>query len=319
MIMKQSVAAILLAVPVLTLAGCHAVTKSSDEPWSAPVVTAAQLDAELAKLPLAGYRMSGKDMVLQSRAQELLTQRCMKRFGLPLALTSTEELRLLQKRVDSEDRVGIGLVDESIAGRYGYHGRPEDADLEVSGKGSVFTAEQQQVLTGAVDTFAGQPVPAGGCRGEAARDLIPRSGSSQPNSAPPHSRVTPGAGTNGDNLVNLQMASRDIANSTQQIKADEHFGDMVKAWHDCMAKSGYKYDSPTAAAEYFSNRPPGNDEVKTAVADVRCKAEVNYLGVYLTLARRYQQAMLDKREVAYREVLTAKEKVLKKAAQILSE
>ena len=59
-----------------------------------------------------------------------------------------------------------------------------------------------------------------------------------------------------------------------------------------MARHFYHYASPSQLEGHHWKSPPNKAEIKTAVADVTCKAQVNLLNTWLAVEAGYQQALI---------------------------
>lgn len=151
---------------------------------------------------------------------------------------------------------------------------------------------QKAAYTGTGDPdLAGRSIPQGGCATEAQR------------------RLTQGA-PSVDGAVAI-----DIANASgERALADSRVVAVTTAWSDCMNGKGYRYPSPYEARDDPRWNPEGDDhavrstsgeaEIRTAVADLECRRQVNYLGVRLAVISAYQA-----REITARESLFAQLKI----------
>jgi hypothetical protein len=87
-----------------------------------------------------------------------------------------------------------------------------------------------------------------------------------------------------------------------QVKNDSRYVALAKAWSACMARAGYHYATPEAAADDgWPTGKPSTKELTTAGADVTCKLQTNYLGITVALTRAYQEALMEQNaEVLHR-------------------
>lgn len=128
----------------------------------------------------------------------------------------------------------------------------------------------------------GDPLPQGGCAGEAAS-------------------VLSGDGEVYDDIYveNLNDEPYFLALEDSRVAA------VTEAWSACMAEKGYDYDAPEDASidpAWFAVGPDGTidesqrpkpEEIVTAVADVECQQSVNYLGVHVTVESAYQEQLIE--------------------------
>jgi hypothetical protein len=131
------------------------------------------------------------------------------------------------------------------------------------------------VLFGTVGAFGGKAVPRGGCVQEADRAL------------------SSGVRWNGDPMLVSTLEQEADA----QADADPRKQDLFRRWSSCMRRAGFAYGVPRDAVHDrhwwpdFDGRP-GADELKVAIADVRCKREVRYLETAATVTAAYQRKLI---------------------------
>jgi len=89
------------------------------------------------------------------------------------------------------------------------------------------------------------------------------------------------------------------------------------AWSRCMARRGYSYRNPAAAADKNWPGTPTITEIATAVADVTCKNQVNLLNTWLTVEAAYQRVLIGENLAALAHLQTAFRVNLARAQQIL--
>ncbi len=65
-----------------------------------------------------------------------------------------------------------------------------------------------------------------------------------------------------------------------------------RLWSACMARSGYTYKTPAQAQQGSWPSQPSAAEIATAVADVRCKAQTDFVNTWLAVEAAYQQALI---------------------------
>jgi hypothetical protein len=291
------------ALAILATAGCSGAQQSSAATPGAtsqlppPAVTASPTVTNLqnASLPLDRYVTSIDDYIELDYASKLLTYDCMKRFGYEL--NPGGRLKLTSLR-DRQNR--LGLVDEARAARLGYHDDPtEHASHD---NGPKLTEKQAEVMFGRDNHGkpAADGVPKGGCTGEGYRDI----------------------GWNTDDDVWLQELENDAASRTF---ADKRGLTAVASWSACMKESGYRYDKPDDASQdprWWNGgdaATASKAEKNTAVADVRCKKKVNYIGHLTAILIAYQQQIVEVNLERLESVHQQAQDALKKGATVLSE
>lgn len=116
----------------------------------------------------------------------------------------------------------------------------------------------------------------------------------------------------------------------QRFDADQQVTDTVRRWSECMAKSGYQYETPTKAYSEATSKargakragagqaaaPPAS-EIRIAVASATCDKNVGLTHLEKSLWSKYQSQVLAQREsdvIAYRQL---RSKALDRAKAIL--
>ncbi|MEV4297773.1 hypothetical protein [Microbispora rosea] len=169
------------------------------------------------------------------------------------------------------------FVDPGLAARYGYAVPLPSPSQQQKPPRSARTdtgltpIEEQAVLNGqGPKTVRGIRVPEDGCIGAANRRVM--------EGVPPDVEFL---------VVRLGMQAYDKALGDPRVKA------VNAAWSACMRRAGYTYPTPVKAWEDPRWRKQGDTrEEATAVADMRCKLQVNYLTVRLTTEIEAQQTMI---------------------------
>jgi hypothetical protein len=120
----------------------------------------------------------------------------------------------------------------------------------------------------------------------------------------------PGSGTGpGQHLGCLQQASKQVygqlfgepvpdpvpqiaVQAASYTQTDPRIRAVDRAWSACMAQHFYHYTSPSQVEGRHWPTPPKRAEIRTAVADVACKAKTNLLNTWLAVEAAYQQALI---------------------------
>jgi hypothetical protein len=233
-------------------------------------------------MPLDSYeQVAGNEQEVLVEASNLLTQRCMESRGFSYTGTAQPSIELssLQATEDSPVRItslsqaqtyGYGTPNGGAGGGLGFFGTVSAQDFGA--------ALRDKRLAWVMALFGFSPGPAGqqarghheGCIQLVTSELYgPDRGSTNPDPVP------------GIAFQALQWTQND-----PRILAVD------KAWSACMARRGYSYRTPQAAAEHHWPSVPSPVEIATAVADVTCKTQVNLTNTWLTVEAAYQLALI---------------------------
>lgn len=264
-----------------------------------PSVTATPSVSNLnnVSLPLDRYTTTVDEFVDLDFASKLMAADCMKGFGITWNPGTRLALDALRDRTNR-----LGLVDEAVAKRAGYHIDPLHAadyaprDQQNNPK---LTDDQGATLTGpGPGQQAAKNVPKGGCIGEGRRQI-------------------------GWNLDEDQWLEDLTNTAVDRTFADARARKVTAAWSACMQESGYRYDKPDDAnndLRWWKNdkAPASKAEINTAVADVRCKKKVHYLDQMTAILTAYQQQIVEANAERLEAAHQHAQDALKKAAAVLS-
>lgn len=262
---------------VLLLAACA--PDSPAEPAIGPIpVVRSGTDIVL---PLDSYVQTGPQMRLLTKAMTVAGNRCMRRFGLEWpADESIPEFSNARR---------YGILDAAT----GYHDGAEAIPRPLLSKSTT------DVWLGEGRTeYNGQPVPRGGCAGEALRKLKP-----------------------GIEKIKAGLPQKLQWQSHGMTKQDSRVAEVFTRWSSCMRARGFDYRDPSAAAgdQRWRTGQAGAAEIATAVADVACKKETNTAGVMLAVETAYQQGLIAGHAADLTAVMAYAEKELQIAHQVIAE
>jgi hypothetical protein len=171
-----------------------------------------------------------------------------------------------------------GLVDLDQARANGYYW---DLGVSPPDPGTAppeLPAEWYAIAAGDIEqTASGQPVPRGGCRGEADRAL--------------HAGMPAGA--------DLPLADRLAQEAFGRAEQDSRVQAAFAAWRSCMAAKGYDYSDPWGATNDVawsatpSAQRPSEREALTATADVECKIEVDLVDIWASVHTAYERRAVE--------------------------
>ncbi len=262
----------------ITVSACDA--KSAPEAAEPPIEAVSTVDVRALVLPLDPYLVDPRQERLLEQAKARLTITCLKEFGF-----AVEMPQALAPKVITRNERRYGLVDETGAAATGYH--VPRADEAQPRQDPQLTPEALAVLRGtASGSPGGKTIPPGGCDAEARRRL--------------------GDGAAGS--IDRDLAQRLSAEAHKKSEADSRVRAAFGQWSGCMKRSGFDYKDPWAANDdrVFSTESATPEEIRTAVADVRCKRETNLVATWIAVDTAYQKRFVDQ----HREGLTELKRLL---------
>ncbi|WP_407551988.1 hypothetical protein QOM21_20280 [Streptomyces sp. Pv4-95] len=177
----------------------------------------------------------------------------------------------------------------------GYNHPKEGATASESGWDEKAPKVQRDLLDGSLKEYRGSPVPKGGCVADTADELTK------------NSRVPKKIEGGGVQLKQLQKSSPTSLGSAQvgiirldaifSTKKNYQYMEMIRSWSSCMSKKGYIYKIPETAVndDRWRGDEASEREKRTAVADMRCKDQVNYLGVSAAIQSAYEEKVVKER------------------------
>lgn len=278
---------------VLALAGCSATGVGGPAGSTEPRVTAtpAMLKTVGTSFPLDAYEATPEQTNTLNRAQGVLIGQCMQRFGFTYQAVEQS----VPSATKSNARV-FGLSDPDTAAQFGYRtpgmtdapARPTPVTeptaaeiLALHGENDIEPGTMPQNLDeaeksgGSSVKFNGKAVPVGGCIRESFLQLYARKA----------------------NEVDILFVFNLKGEAESKTREDSRVRAVNERWSQCMAKAGYKVTSPLQATKelgFSGGTLSSPAAVTTAKADVRCKQEVNLIGVYYAVTTAYQQQRTEK-------------------------
>jgi hypothetical protein len=249
-----------LAAAVATIGACTtapAVAQSGEPPIGA--IPTIRSGADIV-LPLDVYLLTGQQQEKLETAVTTIGRDCLKRFGLSWPANRPTA-------VDGSPRNDrrYAIIDPAKAKTIGYHA-PQTATPQTAPQKP--TADAMNVWAGQGEqSFRGQPVPAGGCAGEAVRQL-----------------------SQGAPDVDPSIPQKLQLDTYAQTKADSRVVHVFAQWSTCMLAKGYHYANPYAAAadQRWQTATAGPAEIAVATTDVTCKSATNVPGLMLAVETAYQ-------------------------------
>jgi hypothetical protein len=253
---------------------------------SRPKITVPPIPAANSSLPIAmpleAYQaISTQQQVALADASSALVQHCMAGRGFDDTSAASSPLSSVAT-LGQVEAAGAGLASLTQAQVFGF-AHPKSTGSAPSGP---------QIIGFVSAAGFGQSLKAGQAYAEALFGFGPGFG-----------------GGPGGHLGCLQQASKQVYGSlvgepvpdpVPQIaeqavsftRTDPRIRAVDHAWSQCMARHFYHYASPSEVEGHLWKSPPNKTEIKTAVADVTCKAQVNLLNTWLAVEAGYQQALI---------------------------
>ncbi|MFF4036590.1 hypothetical protein [Streptomyces sp. NPDC001816] len=253
------------------------------------------------------------------KAQWILAKKCMVRLGFSgfaalntKAVESTYPVRQgsLASRSTAGDDSLYGVDDPDLATEHGYHNRAQDQ--EESEQPQEWPADQYVALTGTFDSgdshrAQGNPIPEGGCLGQATRQIY--------GPAPKTAKVG-GLKLTGYFSLPLELWYE----SHKKARKDPAWKKADRAWSACMKEKGFHYPDPDEAsadtAWYRTGKPSGKEK-KTASADARCKLDTDYIDTVHGIESRVQKKVIGERKKDLDAMRAANERAVGNARTII--
>ena len=266
-----------------------AAVRPAATPSAAPIPSATPTPSSVLQyqLPLAAYQLTPRQNAEEDYLALRLEQACLGKLGFRFLPGLSEKAITQSVRITGEFESRLYGVSDPVAVRaYGYH-----LPSWVQGPGKPQRAAQPgtaewAALTGQGPAPAGQPAPAGGCAGQAQRELqraginAQQSGGSDPSTL----------------AASTQRASFEHAQSSPPVRA------VFARWSACMRGYGDHYTTPFTAAgdpRWAHSATPSRLEIQTAEHDIGCKLRVNELGVEFAAVSRYQDQAITAHAAAF--------------------
>ncbi|MFF8286509.1 hypothetical protein ACF06W_27870 [Streptomyces albus] len=239
-------------------------------------------------VPLQRYELTSRQYAQVQRARMAAVRQCMRSFGISLDTPVIREVRW--PHVPSL----VGWLGDRKPSRYGYRGpagyqADQYAAAARGGTKALFVPNRYSgVYGGSADVFDGRPVPPGGCHGQVMRRLD-KSGEALRRSL------------KDEAIVPWKPLSDIEGEAARAVASDRRYQQAERRWRACMKRSGHRYASPADAegdprwarsvsiTDEEPEQPVTRAEIKVAVADEKCRDEVNLPGVSLALHVAYQK------------------------------
>jgi hypothetical protein len=295
---------------IALLSGCGAGPGRQTAPPPLGPVPVIQTVEQITR-PVDPYLPRPEEVRTLIAAGNVLNAKCMAGFGLRGNDTHATNIDDHGARVATAHTHLYGFFDPAIVATDGYDliqlqsshdpGEPPAPGISATAKG----VEIGQDQTGRpVTSYAGQPVPAGGCKAEAAQN------------------------TGGD-LPDMNAAG--LPDGGPHLPLDDpRVVDATKKWSSCMAARGYHFSTPFDAMTSQVAQAPvvgtGSDqkvvhspaEIQQATTDLACKQTTNFMGQVIAVQTAYDQQYIATHGAALAEYRTRLDGRVRAAAQIVA-
>ncbi|MHA5047931.1 hypothetical protein [Streptomyces sp. SD15] len=286
--------AVVVLVAMAALSGCGGLGSASAEPDLGSVPTPSSLDPAKISTPLDAYLSTPEENYTLKKARILLVNQCMRQLGYP---DNPQPLGAYTGKAYLEHSE-FQVAPVSQVEQYGYES-PQDENTQGQSAEATYTKKttklQGQLLSGRIATFNGKTVPKGGCEGEALRTLTKGATTPQEITMPDGSKAGAGEGGFGEGYAEMMVSSA-RGKAMTKVRSDSRYEKSTAEWSDCMKSQGYEYDTPTEPRNdkrWSDTSQVGKAETTTAVADMRCKQKVNYLGIGVALVSAYEKQVIE--------------------------
>ncbi|MEU5593327.1 hypothetical protein [Streptomyces sp. NPDC020298] len=271
--------------------------------------------------PLQAYvpDPASRDGKAVGKAQWILARQCMVRIGFSgfksLDIRTVESTYPVRKgTLTSSSLVGddspYGVDDPDLAAEHGYH--RQQRQEEAGSRPMEWVADQYTALTGTFESgdshrAYGNPIPKGGCMGEATRKIF---------GPEPKPTKVGAVKLSGYYSVAMQLwyeAHKQATKDPAWKKAD-------RAWSDCMKDKGLHYPDPDKAStdtDWYGTGKPSGKEKKTAAADAQCKLDTGYIKAVYAVESHAQKTAIAKNKKVLDDRRAANERAVVNARKIV--
>ncbi|MEV4427352.1 hypothetical protein ACN9M0_19740 [Streptomyces sp. R-07] len=288
---RRALPAVALLCATASLAGCSGFTATSGGGQAEPPVAALPVmkEATVLKFPLDAFEATDEQQRSLTRAQEVLISRCMARYGFTYR---GGENRSPERPKGPSRRFGVS--DLKTAERYGYANPNAAQAPQKRVKGLGLTRPEEIALLGEPDL---NPADLPDSQQEADRQAA--------GAGKAGDRRPPAGGCTRESYLKLYAPRPDSVEllyvfnlrnrADSEYREDSRVRKVDQSWSACMAKSGYKVTDPHNAADQLGleGRRSSAEAITAAKADVRCKGEVNLIGVHYTVLSAYEQRAVE--------------------------
>jgi hypothetical protein len=258
------------------------------------------------QMPLEAYQaVSTQQQEALAQASNLLTQRCMAQRGFDDTSPASEPFTSVTS-LEQIETAPAGLTDPAQAATFGFK-QPKSPG-----------GPSGPAIIGFVGQFAfSSALKTGRAYTEALYGFTPGGGGGpgRPSCLQLASRLAYGNQVGAPQSDPVPQIAAQAVSFTQ---SDPHIQALNRAWSACMAVRHYQYATPTEVERHHWPASPDKREIATAVADVACKAQTNYLNTWLAVEAAYQQALIGRNLAALSQLQTSFAPLLRRAEAALT-
>lgn len=314
---RSVIAAIAAGVLLGSAGGCGSgvdPAAEADRAASAATTHGGPTGAEII-LPINAYGYNVRERDDLSRARDILTGQCMRRFGFAYddAADAAEHSQLT-----SGDSQNFGLygnkrrysvTDMATATKYGYHlvsttAAPAKPRQPANSQGlGALSAAGEAILVGfttdgrrVTRSASGRSIPPHGCVGAADAALS-------------------GTGSVGEAQPVRDLAQQSYEQSLKNAAVTKAF----QAWRTCMSGKGHHLGSPLDNPGFdIDTRTVSMREVTTARDDVSCKQQAYLVDIWFHAEVTYQKQRIQRHADQFRRTRSEHDAMIEKVNQIIS-
>lgn len=257
--------------------------------------------------PLTAYAQDPLVLVRVRHAVDVLSSRCMKRFG-EFTIKPANYTQLAASFVEGASRL-YGITDSAVAAQYGYLPVPiplvADPPEETTAQFRLIYLglrpgqnPAQVSQTESPGTARGQQIPVGGCLGSARKTITGQI------TGRPHGQANLG--------FELDVAAWVAAwsdSETMRAKSD---------WSSCLARHGYRMVDPLEGVPTRAEGPASQSEIQQALADISCKESTGFIRKANAVAVRFAQKALLNNKIALQPSKQFNDEALQNANSVLA-
>ncbi|MCM2412776.1 hypothetical protein [Streptomyces sp. RKAG290] len=295
-----------MSVAALTLSSCAGKETAADGAGKEPAIGSVEKmsSTEGLEFPVAAYEVTSDQQYQVKKAQNLLIEQCMKRFGFDYALPAPTP----PSRNDSKSRV-FGLASAKDAAQFGYASPSQATDPAPAKRQSpaALSRTGQTVLNG-VDPVAEAAAKA---KGKAAAPTDEPMSQAEAAKAPGsgiivNGKEVPVGGCGRESALKLyspKPGSVDIlfvfnlgGEAESRALEDSRVRKATTKWSQCMADSGFTTSSPDSVQSDLGLKEgalSSPEAITIAKADVACKTQANYIGIRYAVQSAYEKRLVE--------------------------
>lgn len=300
--MKQSVlrsrSAALVALAGLVVLGFSSCSgddsEEQAETYSVPQVSEVAAVNSSIRLPFDEYELPAADRVRMQAGQARLLQRCMSERGVDATFAGDYLLGGQRSGFMDPTMWGgpFGTMPLAHARRFGYKPAPDGPFV----KGPGFYLSNPAHLF--LETGMQEPAAVGLVEAEFY-------GVDEAGAAPGCQKVV--ESSIGAELIDfIDLRSR----LNQWAREHPRVEEASRRWSVCMSRAGYDFDSVWSASQKFATVPLTQEQVDTAVADVRCTQESRWADYFYAVVADYQRQATEHESTLLEAALASEEERL---------